>query len=73
MYAPFACADFKLVQQVGVKRFAVFTERPLLSTLNMPKKVLATVDKELLFVRNPLWSSIRAAMQPLFHTARLVD
>ncbi|EFN55959.1 hypothetical protein CHLNCDRAFT_57715 [Chlorella variabilis] len=67
--------DPDLIRQVAVKHFAKFHDRPsILSAIgsaSSKNKRLTALRSGLLVSRGGLWGSLRAAMNPLFHTTAL--
>ena len=65
-----AHADPALAKDVGVRQFSTFHDRPTVVLAMSGGRRLAAVRSGMVLAAGPYWASIRAAAQPLFHTAR---
>ncbi|PSC70657.1 cytochrome p450 [Micractinium conductrix] len=66
--------DPDLIRQVAVKHFARFHDRPsFVSVPSSNNKRMVAIRSGLLVSRGGYWGSLRAAMNPLFHTAALAS
>ncbi|KAK9820625.1 hypothetical protein WJX72_012453 [[Myrmecia] bisecta] len=66
-------ADPELVREVGIKKFKAFHDRSIAPLNPEGGKQKLAGDAGILPSRGAYWTTLRAAMQPLFHTSSLVS
>ena len=67
---PWPLADPALAKDIGVRQFTTFHDRPPVLLAMAAGRRLAAIRAGMVLATGPYWASVRAAAQPLFHTAR---